>query len=216
MAPTADHLGAHAFQCHPLHGKARQSDDRGRIACVGDFDVAEHDVAQETGPGRRLAAAARATPDGERASGVANADPFQGDVFHVRAVDGLDRHTARLVQPVELGHAFVTTLSGPRVEVAVLHAYPSHRAARLRTDLEAVRPGARTAAHDLDVLTRSGSAQEQARLHANRVVVALHVAVCDAHTTARVRIDAVGERVADRDPLHDDSVARTETHAIVR
>src|SRR5207237_3954910 len=201
VAPTADHVRAHAFQCHPLHREARQTGDRRGLARARHFDVTQHDVSQQPGSGCRLTATTRTPAQRERAPSVAYAHALDDHVFDVRAVDGLDRYAAGLVQVVQIGHVLVSLVSRPSVEVAVLHEHATYRAARLRPDLEAVRARARQAAKHLDVLGSPWRPEEQARLDADRVVVALHVTVGDTDATARIGIDAVGERVTNGDTL---------------
>ena len=99
------------FERDALYRRAGQARDRRRFARTDDLDVAEHDVAHDTGSGFGLPAAARAAPHGDRAAAVADRHVLDDDVFDIGAVDRLDRHAAGLVEVVQVGHAFVAAFA---------------------------------------------------------------------------------------------------------
>ena len=141
-------------------------------------------------------------------------DVAYGHVFDVRPVDALDRDSAAFLGE----HQARGIRAGPRraVDPAIPHLDAADVPARLGPDLEPVRRTVHAAVPNGDVLAGSGAPQDEAALQDDGVVVRFDVALRDPHPATGVRVDAVGEGVADGDVLDDDAVAAAEADAVVR
>src|SRR5439155_14100070 len=102
---ATERLDAHAVERHVLHREPGHARDRRGLARFDCFDIAQHDAAQHARTCLRLTTTPCTPPHREWPASMLDADALHHDTGDVRAVDGLDRHAARLVQIVSVCHA---------------------------------------------------------------------------------------------------------------